>query len=208
MAMLHLDSPHLSREIPAEKENQIKHQKGLHESHLPRKRMALKAVNGEGPPSSAKQTPKTGRVALSNLTNTVTTNAFVAQKTPKMEMSKKVSSSSSTKSATAAKNASIPKRRLLPDIEQPYPKQIMPIFDEVPPLPKNWSQLSDVWALDHDLEDNDAPIDISIEALLLPHDPSLSFDFDEASGIDLSADLSRDLAEDAQCLAAQLFSES
>lgn len=158
--------------------------------------MALKAVNGE-------QTPKTGRVALSNLTNTVS-----AQKTPRVEMVK--APSSSTKSATKARPVAQNKRRV-PDIEQPYPKKIMPIFEDAPCLPKNWTNgLSDIWAMPSidAYSFDEGAMNISIEAVPLPYTggPSCLLDLEDAS-FDFSADLDRDLCEDAK-LAAELLSEA
>jgi hypothetical protein len=169
--------------------------------------MALKAINGENL-SVSKQTSKTGRMALSNLTNTVN-----AQSTPKgghLEMVKPSGGGARSATKTARPVVSSTKRRV-PDIEQPYPKRVMPVFDDVPRLPKNWTNgLSiDIWAM----PPAESPLDLGEMAKLnvafepMPCQPGLP-DLDDAAPLlldDFTADLNRDLGEDARLLAAELL---
>jgi hypothetical protein len=210
--MIHFDSPMLARAPAAEKENNLakmhsKNGGGKGEQPMQRKRMALKAVNGENLSVSklSQQTPKTGRVALSNLTNTVS-----AQRTPKathIEMVKP--SGGAPRVATkVARPATTSTKRRVPDIEQPYPKKVVPIFEDAPRLPKNWTNgLSiDIWTGPvEDTTDFDQLAKLNVAFEPMPYDSSMLEFGDVPLLDDLTADLSRDLGEDAKSLAAELL---
>ncbi|ELR19519.1 uncharacterized protein ACA1_269400 [Acanthamoeba castellanii str. Neff] len=211
--MIHFDSPMLARAPAAEKENNLakmhsKNGGGKGEQPMQRKRMALKAVNGENLSVSklSQQTPKTGRVALSNLTNTVS-----AQRTPKathIEMVKP--SGGAPRVATkVARPATTSTKRRVPDIEQPYPKKVVPIFEDAPRLPKNWTNgLSiDIWTgpAVEDTTDFDQAAKLNVAFEPMPYDSSMLEFGDVPLLDDLTADLNRDLGEDAKSLAAELL---
>jgi len=222
-AMLPRHGPLLARQQPAEKENQLlqpaKRMQGKqHIPVAPRKRMALKAINGDdhyhtkasnGPNSSGKAAAPNGRMALSNLTNKAAASGGgkdarhqqqVVQKTPL----NKCTTTATATVRTAAKPAGVKKPRApVPDVEQPYPKQVVPVFiDEVvPPLPRNWtSGLSpEIWApADVYHEDTgDLLRHLSVEA----YEPCALESVDFFAIDDDAAYLHHDLAEDAKNLA-------
>lgn len=225
--LLHFDSPMLTR-APAEKENQVrpsavraKHGGGAKEAQpAHQRRMALKAINGENytSPAAPLKTPaKTGgRIALSNLTNTSGSGSAV-QKTPLLNINPSggvaIKGTPSVKSNIKRKTKPRP---VVPDIEQAYPKKVVPVLDDIPRLPHNWTAglPLDLWAIPSTTTLgplDESVLNLSVETLPLPECPGVGDDDLPVFLTDTSAfqaDLERDLAEDARSFAAELLAIS
>lgn len=239
--LFHLESPMgVLHRPPAEKENHLPRKSTLVAKHggaplgkenrvPPRKRVALKAVNGDAhlppSPSAPAGAAKSGhgkattRVALSNLTNTAAPSVQQHQPQQKPHSHRPASCSKQRGGTTVTAANGLSKRVRLssvPDVEQPYPRKLAPVFDDDLPrgLPRNWTHAlsRDIWAttparsaeplVDLDiahlgLDPVSLPDSACLEEELLVEVPTL---MDECS-----ADLDRDLAEDAKCLAAELL---